>query len=65
MSTPPNNSEQRLFLGILLRCCNVYARLYLNANKTAYAGHCPRCAKPVRVEVVEQGGQTNRFFGTT
>ena len=62
MSTSPGNSEQRPFLGVHMRCCNVYIRLYLNADKKAYVGWCPRCAKQVRVEVVQEGGSTGRFF---
>lgn len=61
MSHPPH-SETRAFLGVHLRCCNVYTRLYLNAAKPAYVGWCPRCAKQVRVQVVQEGGSTGRFF---
>ncbi len=62
MSQPKPNPKERPFLGVHLGCCNVYSRLYLNAANTAYVGFCPRCAKQVRAEVVEEGGSTNRFF---
>lgn len=62
MSTPKPNPEERPFLGVHLRCCNVYSRLYLNAQNTAYVGFCPRCAKQIRVEVAQEGGSTQRFF---
>ncbi len=57
-----HNPNEKPFLGVLLRCCNLYARLYLNPEKDAYVGWCPRCAKPVRVSIVPEGGSTGRFF---
>jgi len=51
----------RRFLGIQFGCCDVYARIYLNVNSTAYEGHCPKCAKPVRINV-GPGGTQCRFF---
>lgn len=60
--SPSPNPPERPFLGVHLRCCNVYTRLYLNAAKEAYVGWCPRCAKQVRVAVVKEGGSTGRFF---
>jgi hypothetical protein len=55
--------EKRDFIGIVFTCCNVYSRIYLNREKTAYVGMCPRCyRKKVVVNVVEQGGTTERFF---
>jgi hypothetical protein len=41
----------------------VYSRVYLNLDKTAYEGVCPRCyRKKVVVEIVESGGTRERFF---
>jgi hypothetical protein len=62
MSPPKPDPKERPFLGVHLRCCNVYSRLYLNAQNTAYVGFCPRCAKQVRVDIVQEGGSTQRFF---
>jgi hypothetical protein len=42
-------------------CCGVYSRVFLNHNGTAFAGHCPRCAKPVRIEV-GPGGSGSKFW---
>lgn len=57
---PP--SQPRPFLGLLMRCCNVYARIHPTALGDAYAGHCPRCGRPVRVPIVREGGASGRFF---
>ena len=54
--------QPRPFLGLLLRCCNVYGRIYVNAAGDAYTGHCPRCGKAVRVPIVAEGGTDGQFF---
>ncbi|MEZ6044627.1 MAG: hypothetical protein R3C11_03400 [Planctomycetaceae bacterium] len=54
--------EGRPFLGVHLRCCNNYIRIYLNQQGNAYTGWCPRCATPVRVNVVKEGGTAGKFF---
>ena len=54
--TKPNK-----FLGVHYECCNVYARAYVNKEKTAYTGSCPRCGKRVKV-AIGPGGTDNRFF---
>jgi hypothetical protein len=61
-SAPGSADRDRPFVGIHLRCCNVYVRAYANAERTAFVGWCPRCATPVRVEVVNDGGSRSRFF---
>ena len=58
----PSTSQSRPFLGLLMRCCNIYARIYATAARDAYAGHCPRCSRPVRVPIVQEGGVSGRFF---
>jgi hypothetical protein len=55
-------SRPRPFLGLVMRCCNVYARIYATAVSDAYAGHCPRCGRLVRVPIVQDGGSSERFF---
>lgn len=51
----------RPYLGIQFDCCGVYARIYRTAKGDAYAGHCPRCLRPIRFRI-EPGGRGNRFF---
>jgi hypothetical protein len=52
---------RRPYLSILFKCCNVYASIYKAADGQAYAGHCPRCARTVRVPI-GPGGSSNRVF---
>lgn len=54
--------QKRPFLGITMRCCQVYTRIYVRASGDAYAGNCPRCGRPVRVPIVAEGGNPSRFF---
>jgi hypothetical protein len=60
-ATGESAADARRFLGIQFLCCDVYARVYLNRQQTAYSGHCPRCAKPVHIRV-GPGGTNERFF---
>lgn len=53
--------QKRKFLGVHFRCCNVYARIYINPEGTVYKGGCPRCGKRVEVKV-GPGGTDSRFF---
>ncbi|VAX26675.1 hypothetical protein MNBD_NITROSPINAE05-716 [hydrothermal vent metagenome] len=53
--------ERKKFLGILFDCCNVYRRIYVNKEKNAYEGRCPRCQREVRVIIGSEGTST-RFF---
>ncbi|NNE44795.1 MAG: hypothetical protein HKN12_11360 [Gemmatimonadetes bacterium] len=49
------------FLGIQFDCCDVYARIYRNEDRTYYEGRCPRCLRAVRVRI-GKGGSNERFF---
>ena len=53
--------ESRRFVGIHFKCCEVYTRVYINRNATAYEGNCPKCGKPVRLRI-GPGGTDSRFF---
>jgi hypothetical protein len=61
-----SNSESRKsrpHLGVHFRCCNVYSRIYLNAQGESFVGWCPKCAGKLEVKV-DPCGSTNKFFGT-
>lgn len=62
-NTPPSPplTPARPFLSIYFKCCNAYARIYRNREGTAYAGNCPKCARPARVPI-GPGGSSSRFF---
>jgi hypothetical protein len=61
----PSNGQRsasgRSFVGIQFACCDVYCRVYINRESTAYEGNCPRCSKPVRLRI-GPGGTSSRFF---
>jgi hypothetical protein len=52
---------ERRFVGVHFVCCDVYTRVYINRDQTAYEGNCPRCAKRVRLRI-GAGGTDARFF---
>lgn len=52
---------KRPFVGILFKCCRVYARVYLNADGQTYEGACPRCGKRAVLKV-GPGGSRSRFW---
>jgi hypothetical protein len=56
-------TEKRKFLGVHFQCCNIYSRIYINKERSAYAGACPRCHKRVQIKV-GPGGSNTRFFTT-
>ena len=58
----PENEQGRPFIGVHMKCCNVYLRAYLNSQKDAYVGNCARCATPIHIDIVEKGGSTSQFF---
>ncbi len=67
---PPSNqgdkikapvSGARRFVGVQFVCCDVYSRVYINREQSAYEGNCPKCAKRVRLKI-GPGGTNSRFF---
>jgi hypothetical protein len=56
-----NRTNERKFVGVRFVCCDVYARVYINRDETAYEGNCPKCAKRVRLKI-GPGGTDARFF---
>ena len=53
--------DSRKFVGVTFACCDVYARVYVNLDNTAYEGNCPRCAKRLTLKI-GPGGTNSRFF---
>jgi len=53
--------RSRSFVGITFECCSVYRRVYLTADKSAFAGACPKCGKPTRIRI-GHGGSKSRFW---
>jgi hypothetical protein len=56
----PADSRRR-FVGVHFVCCDVYTRVYVNRDETAYEGNCPNCAKRVTLQI-GPGGTDSRFF---
>lgn len=54
-------SGGRPFLGVHFVCCDVYSRIYLNREATAYQGHCPKCSQAIVVHITPDGSDS-RFF---
>lgn len=66
MSTDQNSGGQKQpFVGVHMKCCNVYVRAYLNVQKTVFVAFCPRCAGQARIKAVTEGGSSGRFFEAT
>lgn len=57
-------ASQRPFVGVHFKCCDVYARVYINRDATAYAGYCPRCAQKIELTIGPDGTDA-RFFEAT
>ncbi len=62
---PQKDAQGRAFVGVHLKCCNVYVHAYQNASGDAFVGWCPRCCVQVRIPIVTSGGSTSRFFSAS
>jgi hypothetical protein len=58
---PSAAGSGRSFIGMRFDCCQVYTRIYINRQATAYVGNCPRCLKKVELKI-GPGGTDARFF---
>ncbi|MBT4866230.1 MAG: hypothetical protein HON53_14095 [Planctomycetaceae bacterium] len=59
------SGQERQYVGVHMKCCNVYVRAYVNHDNSAFVGWCARCAKQTRIPIVAEGGSTGRFFGAS
>ena len=46
-------TRENKFIGILFECCNIYRRIYVNKEKNAYEGKCPKCKRKLNVDYEE------------
>ena len=61
MNNIQKNKNDKEFIGVHFKCCKTYSRVYINKNRTAFVGWCPRCAKKVEFKVSPAGSE-DRFF---
>lgn len=61
VSASSRPTGERRFVGVQFNCCDVYTRVYINRDETAYEGRCPKCGKQVRLGI-GPGGTDSRFF---
>ena len=54
-------AEKRKYISIYFRCCKVYQRVYINREKTAYVGWCPKCSRRAEIKIGPKGTDL-RFF---
>lgn len=57
-----DKSLKKNFIGILFKCCEIYARIYINNLGDAYEGRCPGCLRYLTVRIDKENGVNDRFF---
>jgi PHP family Zn ribbon phosphoesterase len=55
------NHKQRPWLGVHFECCDVYVRIYREADEKQYAGRCPKCGRQVRLGIGPDGVASRLF----
>jgi phage terminase large subunit GpA-like protein len=50
---------KRPYVGMHFKCCNVYARIYLDAKQMHFRGGCPRCGRQVQLKATPSGSKAN------
>lgn len=60
-ATESSPQNARPYLSVLFACCKVYTRLYRDPTGHYYAGHCPKCARPVKFKVGAGGTSVRQF----
>ena len=56
--------DRRQFLGVQFDCCRTYSRIYINRDRTAFVGHCPKCGKQIHVKI-SPDGMDAKFFSAS
>lgn len=54
--------QSRPYIGVQFQCCQVYTRIYRDPKVMYYEGRCPKCMKPIRVEVDPKNGVAGKFI---
>ena len=60
-SIPTGSQGPKKYVGITFACCDVYSRVYINKDSSAYEGNCPKCQKKIRLQI-DPTGSASRFF---
>lgn len=55
------DARGRIWVSVSFECCRTYQRVYFRAGHRVATGYCPRCLRPVRFELDENGTDA-RFF---
>lgn len=55
------DARGRPYVGMRFKCCNAYARIYLDRFGKAFRGYCPKCGRPVNI-AVRSGGSKSKFW---